>query len=83
MAKRQLDAACFDIPMLAEASEGFTGAEIEQAIVAARYAAAQDMAATTEIVLNEIVNTQPLSVVRSEDIERLRDWTDGRTVSAG
>jgi hypothetical protein len=52
LAKRQLDAACFDIPMLAEASEGFTGAEIEQASVVVRYTAAQDTAATTEIVLS-------------------------------
>lgn len=83
LAKRQLAPVRFDIPMLAEASEGFTGAEIEEAIVATRYAVAQDTAATMEIVLNENVNTQPLSVVRFEDIERLRNWANGRTVSAG
>ncbi len=81
--KRQLDPARFDLNALALASDGFTGAEIEEAIVAARYAAsANDTTATTELVLNELANTKPLSVVRAEDIERLRRWADGRTVSA-
>jgi SpoVK/Ycf46/Vps4 family AAA+-type ATPase len=82
--KRQLDPKRFDLGQLAAASAGFTGAEIEQAIVAARYAAgARDTTATTELILDELANTKPLSVVRAEDIQRLRDWANGRTVSAG
>ena len=82
--KRQLDPKRFDLNAMALASDGFTGAEIEQAIVAARYAAsANDTTATTELVLNDLANTKPLSVVRAEDIERLRRWADGRTVLAG
>jgi SpoVK/Ycf46/Vps4 family AAA+-type ATPase len=83
LSKRQLDPSRFDLDALGGASDGFTGAEIEQAIVAARYAAnARDTIATTELVLNELANTKPLSVVRAEDIERLRNWVQGRTVSA-
>lgn len=39
LAKCQLDSAGFLFPLLAGACEGFIGAEIEQAIVAVRYAA--------------------------------------------
>jgi ATP-dependent Zn protease len=37
--KRKLDAAAFDLPALAAASDGFSGAEVEQAIVSALFAA--------------------------------------------
>ena len=40
LARRKLDPASFDLPALATASEGFSGAEIEQAIVSALYDAA-------------------------------------------
>ena len=83
--KRELDPARFDLEAMVAASEGFTGAEIEQAIVATRYAAsANDTTATTELVLNELANTKPLSVLRAEDINRLRLRlrADGRTVMA-
>lgn len=83
LGKRGLDPTRFDLAALAAASEGFTGAEIEQAIVAARYAAsARDTTATTELVVEELGSTKPLSVVRHEDITRLRSWASGRTVSA-
>ena len=83
LSKRQLDPERFDLDALALNSDGFTGAEIEQAVVAARYAAtAMDTTATTELVIDELLKTKPLSVVRSEDIERLRGWAENRTVSA-
>ena len=81
--KRALDPKRFDLPDLAAASDGFTGAEIEQAIVAARYAAsAQDTTPTTTHIMAELVNTKPLSVVRAEDIQTLRSWAKDRTVAA-
>lgn len=83
LAKRQLDPSAFDLDALAAASEGFTGAEIEQAVVAARYAAnARGTDADTALVREELLNTKPLSVVRFEDLARLRAWADGRTVRA-
>jgi SpoVK/Ycf46/Vps4 family AAA+-type ATPase len=82
LSKRQLDPERFDLEALALNSEGFTGAEIEQAVVAARYAAtAMDTTASTELVIDELLMTKPLSVVRFEDVERLRRWAEGRTVS--
>ena len=69
--------------LLASASDGFSGAEIEQSIVSALYTAfAQKQQLTTEILLAEIRGTQPLSVTRAEDIQGIRDWAKARAVPA-
>jgi ATPase family associated with various cellular activities (AAA) len=81
--KRGRDPGAFDLPKLAAAANGFSGAEIEQAIVAALYTAfAQKQQLTTEILLAEIASTQPLSVTRAEDIQSIRDWAKTRAVPA-
>lgn len=72
----------FDLENVAAAADGFSGAEIEQAIVSALYAAhAQKCELSTSLLLTEIQRTRPLSVVMAEKIETLRRWADGRTVS--
>jgi ATP-dependent 26S proteasome regulatory subunit len=81
--KRSRDVASFDLPTLATTSEGFSGAEIEQAIVAGLYTAfAQNQQLTTDILLGEIRGTRPLSVTRAEDIQAIRDWAKTRAVPA-
>ena len=71
----------FDIQGLAEAMDGFSGAEIEQAIVSALYAAhAKNQALATQHLSEEIGQTRPLSVVMREKVSTLRDWAAGRTV---
>lgn len=71
----------FDMHQLAEATEGFSGAELEQAIVAALYAAhAKQEPLANGHVLDEIARTRPLSVVMHERIAAMRDWANGRTV---
>jgi SpoVK/Ycf46/Vps4 family AAA+-type ATPase len=81
--KRARDPATFDLAKLASASEDFSGAEIEQAIVAGLYTAfSQKQKLTTEILIGEIRGTQPLSVTRAEDIQAIRDWAKTRAVSA-
>jgi len=81
--KRGRDAAAFDAAKLAEASEGFSGAEIEQAIVSGLYTAfGQKQQLSTETLLNEIKSTQPLSVTRAEEITAIREWAKGRAVPA-
>lgn len=80
--KRNKDIALFDINSLAVASEGFSGSEIEQAIVSALYvihAAKQPL--NTQHILDELAQTKPLSVVMSEKIAYLRDWAKDRTVA--
>ena len=68
---------------LVERSEGFSGAEIEAAVVAARYEAhARRQAPQPNLVMLELLRTKPLSVTRSEAISALREWAKDRTVSA-
>ncbi|OZG70844.1 ATPase [Hahella sp. CCB-MM4] len=81
--KRGQNPQDFDCYRLAESTDGFSGAEIEQAVVSALYsAAAQGEALSTQLILDEVYKTQPLSVVRSEDIEALRAWAEDRCVKA-
>jgi len=83
LAKRGLDAGVFDLQELATITEGFSGAEIEQGIVAALYAAhaAQQEPALTHLLV-EFRNTRPLSVLMAERVASLREWAKNRTVSA-
>ncbi len=79
--KRHLDPATFDMDALVAVTKGFSGAEIEQAIVSAMYTAhAQGRDVTQADVITEIQQTRPLSVVMSEKVEALRDWASERTV---
>jgi SpoVK/Ycf46/Vps4 family AAA+-type ATPase len=80
---RGLDPTGFDLDRLAEASEGFTGAGIEQAVVSALYGIeAKTGGLGTEKMLAELASTQPLSVVMDVQIQALRAWARGRTVPA-
>jgi len=77
------DAKVFDLQALAAASDGFSGAEIEQAITSGLYTAfAAKQQLSTQILLAELKSTQPLSVTRSEDIAAIRDWARTRAVPA-
>ena len=81
LSNRKQPLANFDIDGLAEAMQGFSGAEIEQAIVSALYAAhAKGQPLSNAHILEEIRHTRPLSVVMREKIEAMRDWAGGRTV---
>jgi SpoVK/Ycf46/Vps4 family AAA+-type ATPase len=81
--RRRLDPSTFDFEGLAQASDGFSGAEIEQAVVAALYEAhAQNEPLATRHVLAELKRTRPLSVVRAEELAALREWASERTVPA-
>ena len=80
-ARRGHDPAAFDVAALARAADRFSGAEIEQAIVAAAYAAhAEGQPLATRHVAAEIASTRPLAVVRAEKVAQLRAWADNRTV---
>ena len=81
--KRDQEPASFDLDALVSASEGFSGAEIEQAIVSALYSAhAQDARLDSSHVLEELTLTRPLSVVMAEKVSALRSWASNRTVAA-
>jgi ATPase family associated with various cellular activities (AAA) len=83
LSRRGEDPARFDAAALADASERFSGAEIEQAVVSGLYEArAGRYPLDTNSILVAIRSTRPLSVVRAEKIEALRAWAAGRCVSA-
>ena len=66
---------------LARAAVGFSGSEIEQAIVSAMYTAhAQGRALAQDDLLAETRQTRPLSVVMAEKVDEIRDWAKDRTV---
>jgi ATP-dependent 26S proteasome regulatory subunit len=81
--KRGFDPALFDLDSLSQASDGFSGAEIEQAIVAGLYSMANGSGILTNgILITEVKATRPLSVLMAEQVDALRDWARDRTVSA-
>ena len=83
LAKRDLDPGLFDLTELAETAEDFTGAEIEEAIVSARYlAAAREDTISQSDIKAAIDRTYPISVLRAESIQSLRAWAAERTVPA-
>lgn len=73
------DPAKFDITMLAKATEGFTGSEIEQAFIDALYAAFADSKEPSDLTVSMVLNEQvPLSRLMAEQIDGLRRWAQGR-----
>jgi hypothetical protein len=71
------------VPDVVLATDGFSGAEIEQAVVSATYAAHDgDRPPGLVDVLAEVRATRPLSAVMAEPVARLRAWASTRTVPA-
>ena len=80
LAKRNRDPAQFDLHSLAMASDGLSGAEIEQAVIAGLYEAFdQDRRplANTDL-LDVLQDTIPLSRMMEEEIAALRIWANQR-----
>ena len=68
---------------LAAQSEGFSGAEIEQAVISALYEAFfADRGLRREDLLKSLRETVPLSVTQRENILQLRQWAAERAVLA-
>lgn len=81
--RRKRNAKAFNLRALAEASEGYSGAEIEQAIIAGLHEAfAGESELTTELLLGTLKASPPLSVTMSERVQCLRAWAEGRCVPA-
>ena len=81
--KRRRDPEQLDLEQLAAASGGYSGAEIEQAIVSGMYAAFEaGQKLAVEHVLAAMAATQPLSVLMRERVEQLRAWAKDRCVPA-
>ena len=80
LSRRGRDFAAFDTAELAARSDGFSGAEIEQAVIAALYLAFN---ARTDLLqahmLKALGETFPLSATLPTEIARLREWAKTRT----
>jgi hypothetical protein len=83
LARRGHDKGDFAVGELAGLTEGFSGAEIEQVVIAALYAAfAADQPLSTDLLRRECGATRPLAVTMAERVARLRQWAAGRAVPA-
>ena len=64
-------------------ADGFSGSELAQAVTSALFTAFNAGGQlTTELIEGEIASTKPLSVTLGEQVQALRQWARGRTVSA-
>ena len=81
--RRGLDVSSLDLAQLALHSKGFSGAEIEQAVISAIYTARTfNQEVSQALLVEELTKTRPLSVVMGEKLGALRAWAKDRTVSA-
>lgn len=79
--RRGQNPARFDLNALADASDGFSGAEIEQAIVSALYEAHADAKTLDTARINQALSqTRPISVLMAEQVQWLRNWARERCV---
>ena len=79
LSMRKQNPESLNLDALTAATDGFSGAEIEQVIIASLYRCLnRKQPLMTEGVLDAIKSTIPLSVSRSDDIEELRDSAKGR-----
>ena len=71
------------IAQLTEQSEGFSGAEIEEAIVAGLFEAfSEARGLLLRDLQRAIQNTVPLSITQAEQIQATREWAQLRAVAA-
>ncbi len=86
LAKRNRNPADFDLNTLAMASDGLSGAEIEQAVIAGLYEAfdkdIKERKLTMADLLDVLQETVPLSQMMSEEIGALRAWATQRARAA-
>lgn len=77
---RGRDVIMFDMDTLVKCSDGFTGAEIEAAIVDAMYVGFDDnkREITTEDIQMSLSETVPLSIQMKEQVDALRIWARTR-----
>jgi SpoVK/Ycf46/Vps4 family AAA+-type ATPase len=84
LTRRKHDPRKLDLDRLVALTDGFSGAEVEQAVVSALYTAfARGEDLTTDGLVEEIALTKPLSVTMAERIDALRHWARDRAVFAG
>lgn len=80
LSKRHWNTDEFDLDLLANNSEGFSGAELEEAVISALFDVfSEKKSLSTESLQRTIQSSVPLSKTMSEELARLRSWAVGRT----
>jgi len=83
LARRKRNPAEFDLEKVATAAGGYSGAEIDAAVQGALYAAySEKKQLTTQLLIDALAQTVPLSTTRAEEIAALREWARTRAVPA-
>ena len=83
LAKRKRNPSEFDLEQVAAAANGYSGAEIDAAVQGALYAAySEKKPLTTQLLIEALRQTVPLSTTRAEEIAALREWARTRAVPA-
>ena len=83
LGKRKRNPDDFDLNRLADATPGFSGAEIEAVVIEALYNAFDETKEmTTDSIITAVRQTVPLSMTMRERIEDLREWAEQRARQA-
>ena len=83
LAVQKIDLALFNTSLLASSTRGFSGAEIEQAVLSAAFEAlAERRPLSQQDVLAAIGRTVPMSVTMAEQIKKIESWAFKRAVPA-
>ncbi len=83
LSRRNISFEEIDLDSIAQQSEGFSGAELEQLVIGALYSSLSNNSDISQKDLeNELAATSPLSHTFGERIQALRSWAETRTVSA-
>jgi hypothetical protein len=83
LAKRRRNPRLFDLAALAADAAGFSGAEIEQVVIAALFEAFDSGQELGMLHLRDAIRkTVPLSITMKEGVSRIRDWASQRAVNA-
>lgn len=78
--RRQREPAQFDLDALSNASEGFSGSEIEQSVIAGLYYAfGEGVELQQSHLMRALQEAFPISATMGEEIGRLREWAKDRT----
>jgi ATP-dependent 26S proteasome regulatory subunit len=80
ISKRNRDVSKYNLKALAKATDGFSGAEIEQVVLGSLYAAFdENRELLQKDLMAEAKAVVPLSVMMAEEIDELRTWAEMRT----
>lgn len=79
--KRGFDIDSIDLLTISQATEGFSGSELEVLINEANFQSAYDgEMISTDYLLREVRKTNPLSVTMKDKIEEIQNWAKSRNI---